>query len=275
VRGRSGPRLHQHVGDVDAGRTRQLAQLLDGLVGVVARASRADHDEDRAVACADLARARRARELALERADPVGEVEVEPRRRDGRHLLDHGSVLRRGPQVRDVGLGRQAGLVDADGDHRVEAELRKVGQVVVGQRLVAEKSVDAAQAAKPSLAGAQASPLGHLDAGLRADHRVGHGAAAIEQHADLTAEVVRELGQLARELVGEEAVGGESAPVEALEGMDLAGLEALGIAEDLDGTLSGDSGSAATERAQSNPPISERSHLPTGRLGLEQGGMGR
>jgi hypothetical protein len=99
--------------------------------------------------------------------------------------------------------------------------------------------MDAAQAAKASLAGAQAPPLGHLDAALGADHRVRHGAAAVDQHADLAAEVGREFGQLAREFLGDEAIGWEAAPVEALEGVNLAGLEALCVAEDLDGSLSG------------------------------------
>jgi hypothetical protein len=63
-------------------------------------------------------------------------------------------------------------------------------------------------------------------------------ALAIQQHADLAAEIVRELGELARELVREEAVGGKAAPVEALERVDLGGLETLGVSEDLDGSLS-------------------------------------
>jgi hypothetical protein len=38
--------------------------------------------------------------------------------------------------------------------------------------------------------------------------------------------------------VGHEAVGGKAAPVEAFESVDLGGLEALGVAKYLDGTLS-------------------------------------
>jgi hypothetical protein len=63
---------------------------------------------------------------------------------------------------------------------------------------------------------------------------VRHGAAAVDQDPDLAAQVVGELGQRAGELVGQESVGGQAAPVEALQGVDLAGLEALGVAEDLD-----------------------------------------
>jgi len=61
-----------------------------------------------------------------------------------------------------------------------------------------------------------------------------HVSASVDEDADLPADLVRELGQLAGELVGDEAVGGEAAPVEALERANLARLEALGVAEDAD-----------------------------------------
>ncbi|HTY19082.1 MAG TPA: hypothetical protein VMH82_15235 [Myxococcota bacterium] len=61
-----------------------------------------------------------------------------------------------------------------------------------------------------------------------------HGAASVHEHADLSPDLVRQLGQLAGELVGDEAVGGEAAPIEALDRADLARFEALGVAEDAD-----------------------------------------
>jgi len=42
-----------------------------------------------------------------------------------------------------------------------------------------------------------------------------------------------DLGEVAGELLGEEPLGREPTPVEALEQADLAGLEALGVAEEL------------------------------------------
>jgi len=65
-----------------------------------------------------------------------------------------------------------------------------------------------------------------------------HGAAAVDQDADLATEVARELGQLARELVRDEAVGRKAAAIEPFERVDLAGLEALGVAVDADGSVS-------------------------------------
>jgi hypothetical protein len=46
---------------------------------------------------------------------------------------------------------------------------------------------------------------------------------------------VGESGQLARELVGQDPVRRDAAPGEALELLDLAGLEAVEIAEEVDG----------------------------------------
>ncbi len=59
----------------------------------------------------------------------------------------------------------------------------------------------------------------------------------IREDADLTADLVADLAQLPRELVVDHTVGGEPTLEEALELSDLAGLEAAGIAEDLNGRL--------------------------------------
>ena len=105
-----------------------------------------------------------ARELLLERADPVAEVEVEQRGRRRLEPLDPGArVAFVGRSARDVREAGQALVVGADRDHRVEPQHREVGQVVAVERLVADVGVDAAQAAQPAAAGAQAAPVGHLD----------------------------------------------------------------------------------------------------------------
>jgi len=41
---------------------------------------------------------------------------------------------------------------------------------------------------------------------------VGDGAGAVDQHPDLAADLGGQLGQLSRELVGDQAVGGDVAP---------------------------------------------------------------
>jgi hypothetical protein len=66
---------------------------------------------------------------------------------------------------------------------------------------------------------------------------VGHVAPAVDQDTDLAPDVAADLGELTRELVGEDTVRWEAALVEALDGADLAGLQAVGVAKDLDGEL--------------------------------------
>jgi hypothetical protein len=95
--------------------------------------------------------------------------------------------------------------------------------------------LDAAQASEAPPAGAQAPPVGQLDAAVMADHHVLHVAAPVDQHADLPAGLGAELGEVAGELVGDQAVRRDAPPEQVLELLDLAGLEAAGIAEDLDG----------------------------------------
>ena len=62
-------------------------------------------------------------------------------------------------------------------------------------------------------------------------------AAAIDQDADLSANLPADLGQPPREFLREQRIGGDAAPGEALEPANLAGFEAVRIAEDLDGRL--------------------------------------
>ena len=64
---------------------------------------------------------------------------------------------------------------------------------------------------------------------------MGHRTRAIDQHTDLTSGLAGELGQLPRELVRDQAIGGDVAPEKAFERADLARLQPMGIAEDADG----------------------------------------
>jgi hypothetical protein len=64
---------------------------------------------------------------------------------------------------------------------------------------------------------------------------VGHRSAPVHEHADRSPDLVAQRRELAGELVGEQAIGGEVAAVEALEGADLPRLEALRVAEYADG----------------------------------------
>lgn len=63
---------------------------------------------------------------------------------------------------------------------------------------------------------------------------MGDVAPTVDQHSDLAADLTTQFGELACEVVVEENVRVESSTEEALELLDLAGLQAAGIAVDLD-----------------------------------------
>jgi hypothetical protein len=73
---------------------------------------------------------------------------------------------------------------------------------------------------------------------------VGDVTPPVHQDTYLAADVAADLGELAGELVADEAVAGQPALVEALDGADLAGLETVGVAGDLDGRLLGGAAAA-------------------------------
>jgi len=66
---------------------------------------------------------------------------------------------------------------------------------------------------------------------------VGDRATAIDEHSDLSPNVARQFGQLPGEFVVEQDTGVEAASKQAIELLDLAGLEAARVAVDLDGGL--------------------------------------
>ncbi len=236
--------LDDHVDDVDPGRAGQLLELCDGVLEIVGLASRRHRDQDRALPVADASGLGGSRELLLEGADPVLEVQVELCRRGRIQELDLGSVLVGWKQRRYVGIAREPVLIRGDAGHGVEAEQRQVGEVVSSQALVAQVGVDAAQAAQPALPSAHASPIRHLDGASVADHHVADAAPAVHQDPDLSPDLVAELRELARQLAGEQAVRGHAATAEAFDALDLARLEPVGVAEDAD-LLSSDGKSEA------------------------------
>ena len=64
---------------------------------------------------------------------------------------------------------------------------------------------------------------------------MGDGAGPIDQHADLAPGLAGQLREVPREFLGDQAIGGNLTPEEALELADLAGLQPMGVSEDADG----------------------------------------
>jgi hypothetical protein len=68
-----------------------------------------------------------------------------------------------------------------------------------------------------------------------AHHHVGDGPGAVDEHAHLAAHLPGELRELAGEVVGDQPVRREAPLREALELLDVVGLQAVGVAENADG----------------------------------------
>ena len=219
-------------------------QLGDVAFEVVGGATRRDRDEDRALAVPDRARRNRARELRLEVTDPGLEVELDLGGRQGSKALYPLAIAVGRPEGGGVGERREPVAVDADRHHGVEAEQEQVRFVVPRQTLAAEVRVDAAQAAQAAATGAQTTPVGQLDRVGVAHHHVLDIAPAVDQDADLSPDLPADLRQLPGQLLCEQLIGRDAAPEEPIEPADLAGFEAVRVAEDLHVSVDGVTGEA-------------------------------
>ena len=89
------------------------------------------------------------------------------------------------------------------------------------------------QAAQAVRAGAGAADVGQVELAGVADHDRLHVPLAVEQHADLAVRLPGDLGEVARQLGRDHLLGADAAAVGAAEGVELALLEAEGVAVDL------------------------------------------
>ncbi len=128
-------------------------------------------------------------------------------------------------------LARQPVLAHRDGRHQVEPQEREVGQVVPRERFAVQVRVHQAQAAQPDLAGARAPDVGQREARGVADDDLRDVPLAVEEDADLPVRFSGELGEVPGEL-GAHDLGAAGAPaVGVAKLLELALLEAEGVAE--------------------------------------------
>ena len=80
--------------------------------------------------------------------------------------------------------------------HQVQSQQRKVRQIVLCQLFAEQMRVNTAQSPKSVFRHAGAAKVRHLDLLRGADHDVFDLALAIEQHADLPARLMAQLGHL-------------------------------------------------------------------------------
>jgi hypothetical protein len=129
-------------------------------------------------------------------------------------------------------------LIHRDRDHRVEAQQREVRQVVAIEAFVVKVCMNAAQPAKATAASSQSTPVGEFDRLRSPAHHVSHSAAAIDENADLAADLETDLREFASEFVADDALDRNAAPGEPFQPAYLAGLETAGVAVDVDGATS-------------------------------------
>ena len=223
------------------GRAGQLAQLVDVDLQLAGAAAGGDRHEDGALAVADPLCAGVAREGRLALADPRLEVEVDQGRGLWVETLDARVAVPRfavagGPEGGGVGERGQALVVHAHRDHRVEAQQQQIGPVVPRQPLATRGGVWTQRRPRRRPRPARRRPQSGraMEWGV-AHHHLLDEPAAVEEHADLTTDLVADLGELPGELLGDEPVRGDPAPEQALELAGLARLEAVRVAEDFDG----------------------------------------
>ena len=221
--------LNHDVEDIDPCGAAELAQLGDARVRV--DDTHRDVDQERpGRARSARPRLRRASELGLERAHQLLDVEVDPVGRTRLELHPHLAVRVVGQEVSDEDPARLATGADRDRRHQVEAEERQVGEIVLGQRLAAQVRVDQAQPAEAPRAAAQTSDVRQHQLRCVPHDDVLDRTSPVDQDPDLAVELRRDLAHGGGELVRNHLTRRHAPPVDALQRLDLAGLEALCIA---------------------------------------------
>gem|GEM_PF-3576545 len=139
----------------------------------------------------------------------------------------------------EVGGVQRARLTIRHGQsrHSVQAQKKHVQEVFLAEGLLAEVGVQEAHAPQAPAAGAHAPQVRDEDAAWLADDDQARPALAVDEQADLAADGRGQSGQLPGLLRGV-ATGRRIAPLaQALQGLDLAGLQAFEVAFDRSGDI--------------------------------------
>ncbi len=236
--------LREAGDDARPGRARQLLELLDRRVELLLRPG-PDRDDDDALALAPRG-ARRGRgggeallelleELVQVRARGVGSLgarDLEGRRVMLARLLGPELVLARREEVRLPERPWRPVLRDRDEDEEVEACPDEIREVARGRLVAPEGAHDPAQALEPARRAAGVVEPGELDLRRVSDEDVDDLARAVHEDTEAPPDLVGESRELADQVRGGGAPLGDAPPVEALERLELARLEAAHAAED-------------------------------------------
>ena len=134
-----------------------------------------------------------------------------------------------GYDVGEVGQAGKAALLDRDRGDEVESEHPEVDEVVMRQRLTAQMGVHQAEAAQATDAGTLPTQVGQHELSRFTDDHELDLSAAVDQHADLAADLGGALGERTGELGARHAIRRHASSVEALESRELARRETEGV----------------------------------------------
>ena len=134
--------------------------------------------------------------------------------------------------MRGVYKSRQPIPSNIDGSHQVESQQCEVGQVVLSEPLPGEMGMQAAQAPKAPFAYTNAFQVWKHDTPGVAHYHVFDVALAVDQHANLTVNLVRQFGQLSRELLRYDLARCDSPLEKLLKALDLIGFQSLNVSFD-------------------------------------------
>jgi hypothetical protein len=126
----------------------------------------------------------------------------------------------------------QAIAANLDGSHQVQPQQCQVSQVILGQPVATKVGVQTTQSTESARPDTHAFEIGQHDAVSIAYDNVLDIAFAIDQHADLPADLGRQLGQLPGKLVSDDMSWWNAPVVQLFQAVNLIGFQSLNVAFD-------------------------------------------
>jgi hypothetical protein len=130
-------------------------------------------------------------------------------------------------QVRGANQTRHPIAPHVNRRHQVEPQQREVREIVSGEFLTREVSVNATQTAKAIRAHANAFEIGQYNAASIADNNVLDVTTSVHKHADLPVNLVRCFRKLTRELLRDDLARRNPPLIKLFEPVKLMRLEPL------------------------------------------------
>ena len=126
----------------------------------------------------------------------------------------------------------QAVASNIDRRHQVEPEQGQVGQVILGQLLTRKVSMQAAKSPESAFSDTHALEVRKDNAASISDDDMFDVAFSVYKHAHLPVDLVRQFGELPRELLSDDLPRRDASLVELVEALNLIRLQSLYVSFD-------------------------------------------